>query len=94
MPYIKQQDREKFNSSAKDIADKASCAGDLNYALTVIIQSYIEKKGLNYANCNEIVGMLDCCKMEFYRKIVAPYEEKKINENGDVSIITNVPKGY
>lgn len=94
MPYIKPEDRQKFNDSAKDIADKATCAGDLNFALTVIIHSYIQKKGLNYANCNEVIGMIEACKTEFYRKVVAPYEDLKVDQNGDVNIITNIPKVY
>jgi hypothetical protein len=31
--------------------------------------------------------MLECCKLELYRKIAAPYEDIKIQENGDVLII-------
>lgn len=87
MPYIKPENRQQFNDSAKDIAEKATCAGDLNYAITVILHSYLKKKGINYANINEISGMLNCCGAEFYRKIAAPYEDIKITQNGDVGII-------
>jgi hypothetical protein len=33
---------------------------------------------------NEIVGALECCKQEFIRRKLNPYEDKKIKENSDV----------
>jgi len=34
---------------------------------------------------DEVLGILDCCKSEYYRKYCAPYEELKESENGVVS---------
>lgn len=31
-----------------------------------------------------MVGALECAKLELYRRIAIPYEEQKIQENGDV----------
>jgi hypothetical protein len=42
------------------------------------------KKTLNYSDYNEIIGVLECAKMEFYRRLAAPYEDSKIIVNGDV----------
>lgn len=89
MPYIKQDDRAKFDDLARGIAEKASCAGDLNFAITVILQEYIKKKGLRYANLNEVIGMLECCKMELYRRIAGPYEDSAIKRNSDVNLLLN-----
>lgn len=70
--------------------------GCLNYIITtLILKSYNkmfeeeskgvgEKLSFSYSDWNEIVGMLECCKLEFYRHLIGPYEDKKINENGDV----------
>jgi hypothetical protein len=33
------------------------------------------------------MGVLACIQEEFYRKVVVPYEEKKIKENGLVGIM-------
>jgi hypothetical protein len=33
----------------------------------------------------ELLGMLSCCKDEYYRKYAAPYEEIKERENGSVT---------
>jgi len=31
-----------------------------------------------------MIGVLECVKQEFYRRKVAPYEDIKIIENGDI----------
>lgn len=88
MPYIKDDDRLRFAEieQAFDdlIQDKALVAGELNYMFTTFIVAHMAKKGKNYANINEVVGMLECVKQEFYRRYVAPYEDVKNKENGDV----------
>jgi hypothetical protein len=37
-----------------------------------------------YFNYNRAVGVLECIKLEFYRRMVGPYEDTKIRESGDV----------
>jgi len=49
-----------------------------------MFKSYIERKGLNYQNCNDIMGALAGAQMEFYREVVSKYEDKKIKQNGGV----------
>jgi len=43
-----------------------------------------EKRVLSYSEYNEIIGILECAKMEVYRRLVVPYEDKKIEQNTDV----------
>jgi len=33
---------------------------------------------------NEVIGVLECAKLELYRRVAAPYEERKRIENGEV----------
>jgi hypothetical protein len=33
---------------------------------------------------NDIIGALEACKLEFYRRLVSHYEDIKIRSNGDV----------
>lgn len=80
MPYIKRENRE----SLRDGTRAASNAGDLNYQITLLLDDYLTRRGLNYGNLNELVGVLECAKMELYRRIAVPYEDKKIKENSDV----------
>jgi hypothetical protein len=96
MPYIKQEDRDKFKIKYGDmpingnvdplvfVAEQCQNAGDLNYAITMILKTYLQQNGENYARHNEIIGMLDCCKAEWYRKMVSPYEDLKEKENGSL----------
>lgn len=87
MPYIKKDLRDKLDIKLMDLAKTLeSCgienrAGVLNYSISVLLRELFSKK---YSEINEAVGMLDCTKMEFYRRFAAPYEDAKIKENGDV----------
>lgn len=87
MPYIKQEDRSKFEDSIVDLASKLENAGQINYCITKLIHLYIKKKGLNYATLNEVDGALDCCKQELSRTVTAPYEDIKRQENGAVGVL-------
>ena len=80
MPYIKQKNRESLLRYPLASAD----AGELNYSITKLIDGYVSLYGLKYETLNAIVGVLECAKAEFYRRVVAPYEDLKIQENGDV----------
>jgi len=42
------------------------------------------EKGLSYTFINDCVGALEGAKLELYRRVASPYEDKKIAENGDV----------
>jgi hypothetical protein len=77
MPYIKQADR------ADDL--KPSTPGELNFVLTRIVYAYWKERG-NYQAINDVLGALEGAKLEFYRRVAAPYEDTKIAENGDVSL--------
>ena len=57
--------------------------GELNYQISSLINIYL-KGGLSYADINEVIGVLECAKLELYRRVAAPYEDKKCLENGDV----------
>jgi len=87
MPYITPERRQKFIEHAEAIAADAEVAGDLNYAITEIVHAYIRKKGARYANFNEVIGMLECAKLELYRRQVAVYEDDCIIKNGDTSAV-------
>lgn len=84
MPYISQRDRQLLGGGEVDDFPLMEGAGQLNYILTLLIHWYLETNGNNYQAMNDIIGALDACKQEFYRRKVAPYEDIKIKENGDV----------
>lgn len=92
MPYIGEASREQIERDGFDQknVDKLTALGKvlyapggLNYAITKICLGYLgEEPG--YRGFNEVVGVLECIKQELYRRAVAPYEDEKIGENGDV----------
>lgn len=90
MPYIKSDRRNELElfasliSNISDIGENCKNAGELNYTLTKIIHAYFKENGGRYQQINDIIGALEGAKLEFYRRLVAPYENKKRNENGDV----------
>jgi hypothetical protein len=80
MPYITPERREAILAGAKP-----QDSGELNFAITTLVDRYLEDKGgIRYAHLNEVIGALDCAKLELYRRVAAPYEDEKIAENGDV----------
>ena len=89
MPYIKQEDRKKFEDlnikDLKMVGLLCNSSGELNYALTKICLGYLNKLGcIRYSTINDIIGVLECIKHELYRRVVSHYEDLKIKENGDV----------
>jgi len=89
MPYIKFEDRvdiADWDEHFEDIVKTGNIdnAGEMQFAIATLINSYMERKGLNYQNCNDVMGALAGAQMEFYRRTVAPYEDLKIKQNGDV----------
>lgn len=74
MPYIVKADRGK----------KPLNAGQLNYHLTMVMLWYLKQKGESYQTYNDILGVLTAMQFEIYRRKIAPYEDKKCRENGEV----------
>jgi hypothetical protein len=92
MPYISPDRRTIFDSHVKDLIAilKDGCpdanVGDLNYIITTLCNGFFRQcttKG--YKGNQDIIGVLECAKLEFYRRATAPYEDDKITQNGDVN---------
>ena len=61
--------------------------------LTNIVLAYLKKqKKVNYTVLNSIKGVLDEVKDEFRRRIIVPYEDCKIEKNGDVYATNEIEK--
>jgi hypothetical protein len=80
MPYIKPEAREALERYPLSIAD----AGELNYMITRTINTYLRGRDVRYTRYNDVIGALECAKLEIYRRLIAPYEDAKQLENGDV----------
>jgi hypothetical protein len=80
MPYISQQRRSQLDHNKSN----ATGPGDLNYQITKLCNDYLNRYGPSYNAINEVIGVLECAKIEFYRRVAVPYEDLKISENGDI----------
>jgi len=76
MPYIT---KDAQNALAIRVPETA---GELNWALTREVIAYIGRD-YKYERLNAAIGALEACKQEFYRRIVAPYEDAAARRNGD-----------
>lgn len=84
MPYITQNLRDKLTPIVNTLQLLDINEGELNYLITKLCDGYLCNKGVNYANINTIIGVLECTKLELYRRIAGKYEDKKLEINGDV----------
>lgn len=90
MPYIKNDRRAELETTigllelltnlqrVPDLTD-----GDLNYILSNIMVGQWEADK-SYKTLNKLIGVLECVKLELYRRAGAPYEDAKKKLNGDV----------
>jgi len=99
MPYIKKEQRELIDGPSEYTTrygldsflwkldqikeDWVNSPGTLNYIITRLVHWYLGDKP-NYEKYNAAIGVLECAKLELYRRRVSSYESLKCAENGDV----------
>lgn len=77
MPYIRQIERKVLDTLIDEISVHVEHDGQLNYIVTRLCHNWIRKVGKKYTRLNQVIGVLHCVSMEFYRMITAPYEDAK-----------------
>ncbi len=85
MPYIPQSRRETNGAPSEQ-------PGDLHYDISQLIDGYLyhQPRGdgqlsePNYQRFNDVLGVLAAASHEMYRRLVVPYEDMKLFENGEV----------
>lgn len=85
MPYLRRDCRESVENliRTRGLDYIPLNAGELNYIVTRLTHNSI-CQSLDYKTINEMIGALECAKLELYRRIASPYEDTKIKQNGDV----------
>lgn len=78
MPYIDAASRAEILRGRPP-----ATAGELNFAITSLVDAFLGDN-LCYARLNEAIGAMECAKHELYRRIAAPFEDRKLAQNGDV----------
>lgn len=86
MPYIPKIQRYKYNALILELSDLLKAEfhpGTINYVISSILWDLFQYN-VSYSRGNEIIGCLECIKLEFYRRQLAILEDRKIEENGDI----------
>ena len=87
MPYIPQSERDIVDHAlgllVKDLGEAGFTDGQLNYVVTTLVLNKLGDEP-RYADYNAAIGVLECAKLELYRKFIAFYEELAIRKNGDL----------
>ena len=93
MPYIP-KDRQRILASLSpreagyyagiDAATGTKGTGELTYLLSQVVRGYLKGAGTSYATFAEIAGCLSLLSQEIFRRQIGPYEQTKLEENGDV----------
>lgn len=84
MPYIKKQQRKKFEDAFKNLLIMDE--GELNYAVCQLFMKYIDciDGTVGYKQFNGGLGAIELAKQEIIRRVLNGYEHQKIIENGDI----------
>jgi len=98
MPYLVEAQREELerHGGLNDLINYTNSmslknlVGTINYVVFKIVKQWLKNdlgltsKRKNYFALCAILGTVICCALELYRRVVAPYEDDKIVENGEV----------
>ena len=86
MPYIDPVLREPIKSHLEAALSSILSIGDLTYAITYLLHRWVmAEPRLSFIRLSAVLAALECSKLEFYRTVMAPYEDQKRAENGPVS---------
>lgn len=86
MPYIPIKARDRLDRTG---AEQPSNTGELAYVISDIIDDYISVD-YNFERLSMALGVLEAVKMEVYRRVVAPYEQSKLEANGEVFLLSEM----
>jgi len=91
MPYIKKERRDeliKYYPEGMSINTRNIVGpGELNFAITSLILDVIMSNQLSYKDINDVMGALECAKLEFYRLSRQPH--MKIKRKKKTGTFTN-----
>lgn len=94
MPYIKQEMRNKLDLAILELRSKLlylredEIEGALNYTITSLLDVVkdVGEKRWRYTYINRVIGVLECLKLEFYRRLGVDLENNAALRNGDIKI--------
>jgi hypothetical protein len=92
MPYISQEDRNTIDRYLTRLFEEqldTFSSGQITYILTCICRNWLasrkQAKGeLRFDDYSDVLKVLESAKLEYYRRVMVPFEEGKKIVNGDV----------
>lgn len=91
MPYIEQEKRDILDPAIESLFvrlidmqckdEESNMEENINYVFTKLLKKCY---GESYGEINNALGIMSAVQLEYYRKVVTPYGNQKIYENGDV----------
>jgi hypothetical protein len=84
MPYISKDSRHKFDKAIKELSTYISHKGDLNYVISEIVGQLLLKGEIGYTTISNWIDGVHGAERELTRRLLNPYEDLKIEQNGDV----------
>src|SRR5712671_1613122 len=87
MPYIPASQRARFDpliqALSAELQRDGCLEGNLNYVLSsLVVKAFAANR--RYAEANKLMGVLSSVAAEFYRVDVAPYEDEKRAQHGEI----------
>ncbi|WP_291321762.1 hypothetical protein [Desulfonatronospira sp.] len=84
MPYIPEERREVFDGLLEELSREVQTQGELNYCIFKLSRLIAGRIGYSYDNLSMCSSAMEHARLEWYRKVLAPYEDQKIREHGDI----------
>ena len=93
MPYISERDRSEVDDIIEGIIEKVTSSDNnkteidsskIIYIFYKTLKKLYGGYGKGFLEKSDPIRILGCIEHEYYRKIIAPHEEIKIKENGDI----------
>jgi hypothetical protein len=89
MPYVDSEVRDLFDQHIADIVYNLELSnfhpGNINYVVSKLM-SEVLRRGVSYRQINDLIGTLECVKLELYREVASGYEDDKKQLNGPVYV--------
>jgi hypothetical protein len=80
MPYINKTDRWEIDDSEIGYFVPES-PGELNYVITRLCHRFLDTRGRSYTEFNAVLGVLECAKLELYRRRMKEVREANAATN-------------
>ncbi|NCC25137.1 MAG: hypothetical protein EOM25_08040 [Deltaproteobacteria bacterium] len=84
MPYIDPKRRELFDRHLEECARSIESEGEMNYCIYKLATLVVAKTGESYSRLAMCSSAMEHAKLEWYRRRLVPYEDLKIQKNGDI----------